>query len=199
MANVGDKVLGFVEDRGGEAYRIALPGANFGGVLGFLAFDGATRRLRPHLRLGDAVYCRVATTLDGFEPRLTCCSDDVSAAKGWMTDEAHLGKLSRDHTTRVVRCTLQACSKMLAGEYPLLVSLRRHYQHSLKLKVGANGIVWLKTDRSLDTTCVANALLNADRMPHDDTQVVDSMVDHLVASVNASKALNDAAAHPTQA
>ena len=52
-------VVGVVEDRGAEGYRVALPGAAVGGVLPALAFDGATKRNRPRLEIGDAVYCRV--------------------------------------------------------------------------------------------------------------------------------------------
>lgn len=64
----GDQVVGVVEDRGGDAYRVNVFGAA-PAQLGRLAFDGATKRNRPELRRGDVVYCRVEFAEKGLDTR----------------------------------------------------------------------------------------------------------------------------------
>ncbi|KAJ8613588.1 hypothetical protein CTAYLR_006162 [Chrysophaeum taylorii] len=180
----GDPVVGIVDDRG-EAYRVELPGAPFPGLLGVLSFDGATKRNRPNLQIGDAVYCQVAAANPNVEPQLTCASE----GKGWMTGEARFGKLAKDKTTCIVRCSPKLCA-VLETTHPLLPALRRHFGGDddgggggFKLAIGANGAVWIRAAKTLDTTCIANAILNADKL--DDPTEVPPMVDRLVAAVNA--------------
>ena len=55
----GDYVVGRVEERNAEGYKVKLMGAAVPGTLGAVAFDGATKRTRPHLNIEDLVYCRV--------------------------------------------------------------------------------------------------------------------------------------------
>lgn len=169
----GDSVLGFVEDRGSETYRIVLPGANFSGLLGTLSFDGATKRSRPDLHEGDAVFARVLTDRRGVEPRLTCCSEDPETAYGWNTGSAKYGKLARDATTCVVRS--ESSDKVQ-------VVLDRLSSNGVKcqVRVGANGLIWIKTEKTVNTTIAANATINAERTPREG---VSAMVDHLVATV----------------
>lgn len=188
VPRAGDPVLGFVDDRGGEAYRVALPGACFGGVLGIVAFDGATRRNRPQLQLGDAVYARVATASPGVEPRLTCCAEDAASAVGWMTSGAAYGKLECDATTCVVR------SSVSPGivEATLLPALRGHMGDAVRIKLGRNGLAWVKAAKTTDTTCAATALINAARLPCNE---IASMVDHVVANVHATRTLATSAVH----
>lgn len=168
-----DKVVGFIVDKG-DAYRVELPGSTFNGILGITSFEGATKRNRPNLQVGDCVHCLVATARRGFEPQLTCAT---GSGKAWVTGEAELGKLDRDSATCVVKC---------AGvKDEALAALRAHFK-DFRVVAGANGIVWVRTQRTLDTSCVANALVNASKLPGDQ---VRPMVDQLVAAAHAAHTL----------
>ena len=63
---------------GGEAEEIGEASAS----LPALAFEGATRRSRPSLRAGDAVYCRVSSAQRHVESELTCV-DEAGGPQGW--------------------------------------------------------------------------------------------------------------------
>jgi exosome complex RNA-binding protein Rrp4 len=41
-------------------------------TLGVLAFDGASKRNRPNIRIGSLVYARISKTNKDIEPELTC-------------------------------------------------------------------------------------------------------------------------------
>lgn len=171
-ARVGDKVVGFVNDKG-DTYRVELPNSKFNGILGLVSFEGATKRNRPNLQVGDCVHCLVATSRRGFEPQLTCAT---GSGKAWVTGEAELGKLDRDSATCVVKCVVRD---------EAVAALRAHYK-DMKVVAGANGVVWIRTQRTLDTSCVANALVNASKLPADQ---VRPMVDQLVAAAHAAHTL----------
>ena len=82
----GDQVVGVVEDRGGEHYRVNV----FSGspaLLGRTSFDGATKRNRPDLRKGDVVYCKVSFAEPGMDTELTCESA-AGVRKDWSSGEA---------------------------------------------------------------------------------------------------------------
>jgi exosome complex RNA-binding protein Rrp4 len=53
------QVVGIVEDRMGEYYRVNIFGSSTA-LLPILAFDGATKRNKPNLKPGALVYSRMA-------------------------------------------------------------------------------------------------------------------------------------------
>lgn len=78
-----------------------------------LAFEGATRRSRPSLRPGDAVYCRVSSAASAHvEAELTCVDETSGRASG-------LGPLGRglvvDVTTAHARALLAAMAAASGG------------------------------------------------------------------------------------
>lgn len=83
---VGDQVVGIVEDRGGDFYMINIfCGMNC--ILNRLAFDGATKRNRPELKRGEAVYARVIST-GGLEGDVElACTSSTASKKDWSSGE----------------------------------------------------------------------------------------------------------------
>lgn len=89
----GDEVIGVVQRKMGEAFRVDI-GAASPATLEATAFNGATRKNRPALAVGDYVFCRV----------MACCSSDSSSvvqvtcvdertAKTWSSGELVYGTL----------------------------------------------------------------------------------------------------------
>ncbi len=71
MPSPDDAVIGTIVTRHSESYDVDI-GAPFRATLSALAFEGAVRRNRPNLKVGDLVYCRVESTDRDVEPMLTC-------------------------------------------------------------------------------------------------------------------------------
>jgi len=154
-----DAVVGVVADRSSLGYKVAINGATDPALLPMLAFEGATKRTKPTLLVGDVVYCRVAkASLDGIEPELSCCcvSHYSGSRKGWETGEATFGVLAGG-------CLLQRASMVATSElrdqhaHPVLKTLADEGL-AFEVVAGANGIVWVKAKNPKLTVAVANAV-----------------------------------------
>lgn len=82
----GDQVVGIIEDKGGDFYRVNIcSGAT--ALLNRLGFEGASKRNKPELKVGDVVYCRVSLANKHLDTELTCISSS-GVKKGWSSGEA---------------------------------------------------------------------------------------------------------------
>lgn len=178
-----DYVVGVVEERGAEAYKVDLLGATIGGTLGALAFDGATKRNRPNLQIGDAVFCRVLRTTRGGDAALTCCAKRGSK-KEWMTGAASFGKLAGGKESVMARCSPPFAKKLLERDAPVLHALAKHVAY--EVAVGLNGVIWVRSGNTLDTIIAANAIENSEHLEDDQIQ---TMVDQIVAGMHARTTL----------
>jgi exosome complex component RRP40 len=163
---VEDAVVGVVEDRGSVGYKVAING-QMPATLPLLAFEGATKRTKPTLVVGDVVYCRVAkASADGIEPELSCCSvgSFSGSRKGWETGEATFGVLAGG-------CVLQRASLVASGglrdqhAHPVLAALAAEGV-AFEVVVGANGVVWVKAKGAASTVAVANAVSRLQDLMH---------------------------------
>lgn len=83
---IGDQVVGIVEDRGGDFYMVNIF-CGYSCILNRLAFDGATKRNRPELKRGEAIYARVVST-GGLEGDVEISCTSASAMKrDWSSGE----------------------------------------------------------------------------------------------------------------
>eukprot|EP00899_Mesostigma_viride_P022152 jgi/Mesvir1/3120/Mv05560-RA.1 len=145
-----DAVLGIIVEKHGENYAVDIKGASLA-VLPGLAFEGATRRNRPNLKVGDLLYCRVdPTSTVELETTLTCM-DDNGKASGFGPLE---GGYSFNCTTALARMLL---SKPTC---PLLDELGKHVP--FELAVGINGRIWVKADNVMSTVKASHLIANAE-------------------------------------
>ena len=93
---LGDHVIGIVTDKGAEDYKLDI-GASSKALLPVLAFDGASKRNRPHLAVGALVYARVVLANKDMEPEVTCAAPPGVNARDWVTKESVFGELSGGH------------------------------------------------------------------------------------------------------
>jgi exosome complex component RRP40 len=178
VPRVGDHVVGMIEDKGGEFYRVNI----FGGtsaILNRLSFEGATKRNKPELQRGEVIYAKVVTAHKDFDIELTCISS-TGTKKEWSSGESIYGGLANG---LFVRVSLYLAKQMLLPDCVLLNALGKHY--AFEVAVGMNGGIWLRTNRPLEAIIIRNAILNVDRLVLNDFQV-DALVEKLVEMGNAS-------------
>lgn len=81
-------VLGTIVEKHSENYRLDI-GTAIPARLPALAFEGATKRNKPNLQVGELVYARVALSDKHMEAELTCTSPHFK--KDWVTGESIFG------------------------------------------------------------------------------------------------------------
>lgn len=69
IPRAGDRVLGVVVAKIGDYFRIDIGSADLA-LLNFVSFEGATKRNRPMVKVGDLVYGQVILTSKHLEPEV---------------------------------------------------------------------------------------------------------------------------------
>jgi len=93
-----ESVIGSVVQRVGEGYRVDIGSAHSASLDG-LAFEGATKRNKPNLKVGSLVYARVSLAHKDMEPELECFNAQTRKADGF--GEVKGGFL--------IKCSLKMC------------------------------------------------------------------------------------------
>eukprot|EP00750_Incisomonas_marina_P006121 INCI14330.1.p2 GENE.INCI14330.1~~INCI14330.1.p2 ORF type:complete len:248 (-),score=47.56 INCI14330.1:2405-3061(-) len=78
-----DVVIGVVASRHAENYKVDV-GTSSLVQLDALAFDGASKRNKPNLQVGDVVYARVILANCDVEPEISCAVSERSGKKNGL-------------------------------------------------------------------------------------------------------------------
>lgn len=154
----GESVIGIVTNKGGDVFRVDIGGSEMGS-LSYLSFEGATKRNRPDVKVGDIVYAKLLMAMKDMEPELVCI-DSAGRSAG-------MGVIGRDggflHT-----CSLNLIRKILSPNCPLLKLLGKSMP--FEITVGMNGRIWVRARTSMQTINIINAISAAEYM--DKSQIV---------------------------
>lgn len=142
-------MVGIVTQKSGDIYKVDI-GASDQATLSYLAFEGATKKNRPDLQVGDLIYAKLLVAGRDMEPELVCMDSQGK--------ENDLGILSSDGM--MFTCSLSLVRKLLNPDCPLFKMLGRNQAY--ELAVGINGRVWIKARTVQETIAVANAILAAE-------------------------------------
>jgi len=80
--------VGIIEDRGSEFYKVNIFSGSVA-LLSRLGFEGASKRNKPELKVGDVVYCRIALAHKDLDTEVTCVMGSGSK-KEWSSGETVL-------------------------------------------------------------------------------------------------------------
>ena len=138
--------MGTVTERHGEGYAVDV-GGPFPAALPALAFEGATRRNRPALSPGDAVYARVAEAGRDVDPVLACTDADGRAG-GYGPLAGGL----------MLATTITHARSLLSSPRPPILDALAGAGLAFELAVGAHGRVWVGGGRVDAVAAVARAL-----------------------------------------
>ncbi|KAM6494091.1 exosome complex exonuclease RRP40 [Amanita muscaria] len=156
-----ESVVGVVVQRLGEAYRVDIGSAHYAS-LDMLAFEGATKRNRPNLKVGSLIYARVSLAHKDMEPELECFDAQTRKAEGF-------GELKGGF---VVRCSLKMCRNLLDPKHFLLPMIGTRVPFNAA--VGLNGRVWVNAKEAKQviavTRCIEAVDLDGSGMTQDEVK-----------------------------
>ncbi|KAL8277041.1 hypothetical protein RQP46_010575 [Phenoliferia psychrophenolica] len=127
-----EPVIGIIIARHAEGYRVDIGSAQ-AASLDALAFEGATKRSKPNLKVGTIVYAHLLATPAFSEPEISCVDAATQKAAGF-------GELVGGFLVRGVE--LGRCRALLSPKNPILPKLGASFP--FEVAVGMNGRVWVK-------------------------------------------------------
>ncbi|XP_053987905.1 exosome complex component RRP40 [Hylaeus volcanicus] len=145
----GENVVGIVMQKGSDIFKVDI-GASEPASLSYLAFEGATKKNRPDIQVGDLVFAKLLVASKDMEPELVCVDSHGK--------EKNLGALSSDGM--LFTCSLSLIRKILNPTSPLFKKLA--HSQAFEVAAGMNGRVWVKARTIHETIAVANAILSAE-------------------------------------
>ena len=163
VANRGENVIGVVLAKMGDTFRVDI-GTSEPASLSYLAFEGATKRNRPNVNVGDIVYAKLLVASSHTESELVCV-DSYGKKSG-------MGVLSGGGFMFSV--PLNLVRKLLSPDCNLLTKLGE--VAPFEVAVGVNGRVWLRARSVKETMLLVQAVTSAEYMTNTE---ISSMCDKL--------------------
>nr|XP_009686354.1 PREDICTED: exosome complex component RRP40 [Struthio camelus australis] len=141
----GDHVIGIVTAKAGDVFKVDVGGSEQAS-LSYLAFEGATKRNRPNVQVGDLIYGQFLVANKDMEPEMVCI-DSSGRASG-------MGVIGQDGF--LFKVSLGLIRKLLAPKCEIIQELSQLYPFELVL--GMNGRIWVKAKTVQQTLIVVNIL-----------------------------------------
>ncbi|XP_055545095.1 exosome complex component RRP40 [Wyeomyia smithii] len=154
VPNRGEIVIGIVTQKAGDIFRVDI-GASEPASLSYMAFEGATKKNRPDVNVGDSICARLLIANRDLEPELICV--DSHGKKG------KLGVLSEGF---VFSCSINLVRKILNPACPFLDLLAKEI--AFEMAAGMNGRIWIKAKTLKETIAVGNAVLAVEYKSHEE-------------------------------
>lgn len=154
----GDLVVGSVVKKAGDILKIDI-GASEPASLSMMAFEGATKKQKPDVQVGDVIYGKLLNAHKEMEPELVCVDSYFKAGK--------LGPLSNEGF--VTSVSLGLVYRLLDPENSILEALGGLFP--FELAVGMNGKVWINAKTVRDILTVVRCFEAAEE--HDDQFIAE--------------------------
>lgn len=148
---VGDNIIGLITAKHGEFYKVDV-GSSQSATLSHLAFEGATKRNRPNLQIGNLVYCKVTVAGRDIEPEVSCVSESLKAEGMGELKNGFLVNVSCSFARR-----LSLLSNNFLGEIGKMIPF--------EIVIGMNGRVWINSSSVRATIILCNAIRKANSLP----------------------------------
>ena len=123
--------------------------------MGILEFEGATKRNKPDLNVGDIIFCRIQISNRDMQPILTCKSPSFN--KSWVSGEALFMQLKEGY---IFQCSLNWSHKLNRINSPHLQFLATFFP--FEIAIGVNGRIWCKTANIKHTLLLSNIIKNGE-------------------------------------
>ncbi|XP_078116087.1 exosome complex component RRP40 [Sander vitreus] len=147
----GETIIGIVTVKSGDIFKVDFGGSEQAS-LSYLAFEGATKRNRPNVQVGDLVFSQFVVANRDMEPELVCV-DSSGRANG-------MGVFGGGGLLFTV--SLGLARRLLSPHSDVLSDLQTLFP--CELVVGMNGRLWVKSSSVQQTLIIANLLQSCDTM-----------------------------------
>ncbi|KNZ60213.1 hypothetical protein VP01_1595g3 [Puccinia sorghi] len=127
VAALGDPVIGIIVGKHAEGYRVDI-GTSQPASLDALAFEGATKRTKPNLKIGAVVYARVSLASNHTDTEIECINPTNQKGDGF-------GEMTG--------------GILLSPPYKLLSRIGA--TQKFEISIGMNGRIWCKSNSVLNT------------------------------------------------
>ncbi|XP_058654139.1 exosome complex component RRP40 [Onychostoma macrolepis] len=155
----GESVIGIVTAKSGDIFKVDVGGSEQAS-LSYLAFEGATKRNRPNVQVGDLVYGQFTIANKDMEPELVCI-DSCGRANG-------MGVFGADGL--LFKVSLGLVRRLLVPQSEIIKDLEKIFP--FELVVGMNGRVWVKAKTVQQTLIVTNLLETCENMTSQQRQTL---------------------------
>ncbi|XP_075220550.1 exosome complex component Rrp40 [Lycorma delicatula] len=151
VPSCGEFVIGIVTNKAGDYFKVDI-GSSEMAALSYLSFEGATKKNRPDINVGDALYTKILSANKDMEPELVCVDSD------WKKGFAGL----LDTRGFIFTCSLNLVHKVLSCCNELFNILGRLVR--FEVAVGMNGRIWIKSENYRYTLAIINTILSVELM-----------------------------------
>ena len=159
-----DLVIGIISQKSYETYRVNIL-ASKEASLNSIDFQGATRKSKPNLIVGDVVFAKVEKENKFSNAILTCKTNTNS--KGWSTGESTYGELKGG---KLYEYNRYLCLKLLDNKD--FIHRLKECVNKLLLKIGYNGRIWIKTENITDTPKVFLAIKEGLNLSNEEREIL---------------------------
>lgn len=150
----GETVIGVVVNNSGAIFKVDI-GSSEQASLSYLAFEGVTKKNRPDIKIGDAVFAKLLQANRVMGPELVC-----------VDSFGKRGKLGVLQDGFIFTCSMNLIRKMLNPQCTLLKLLGSKIPYDVAL--GMNGKIWLKTKSIKETIGIGSAILAAEHLTNEE-------------------------------
>uniref|UniRef100_T1H7D2 Exosome complex component RRP40 n=1 Tax=Megaselia scalaris TaxID=36166 RepID=T1H7D2_MEGSC len=154
----GETVLGVVSAKSGDIFRVDI-GTHEAANLSYLGFEGATKKNRPDVNIGDIVFAKLVVANKDLEPELVCVDS--------MGKKGKLGVLSDG---LMFSCSINLVRKIAKESCPLIPSMQDELP--FEIAIGMNGRIWIKAKTIKETVALGTAILASEKASDEDTKKI---------------------------
>lgn len=154
----GETVIGVVVGKSGDTFRVDI-GTHDQANLSYLAFEGATKKNRPDVNIGDVIFAKLMVANKDLEPELACV--DSLGKKG------KLGVLKGG---LVFTCSINLARKISKENCPLFPTMEKEIP--FEVATGLNGRIWINAPTINEIMAFGTAILAAENASNEDIKEI---------------------------
>ncbi|KAJ0176407.1 hypothetical protein K1T71_007586 [Dendrolimus kikuchii] len=166
-----ENVIGVVVQKAGDIFRVDI-GGSCTASLSYLSFEGATKKNRPAVKIGDVVYGKMLNASKDMEPELVCVDSDGKKNYMGVLEDGFMFK-----------CSLNLIRKILNPKCPLIASLKNEWP--FEMAAGMNGRIWIKANSMRETIAVGNAILGSEYASNEEIKSMCNNIASILAGHNS--------------
>eukprot|EP00002_Diphylleia_rotans_P031278 TRINITY_DN6494_c0_g1_i1.p1 TRINITY_DN6494_c0_g1~~TRINITY_DN6494_c0_g1_i1.p1 ORF type:complete len:338 (-),score=94.48 TRINITY_DN6494_c0_g1_i1:73-1086(-) len=148
VPTIEDQVIGIIVDRFIDHYKVDIGCSNLA-ILSNIAFEGATKRNKPNLQVGNLVYARVILANKDLEPEIVCY--------GPSTKSEGYGELKDGY---MFECSQALSRSLMLPDCYVLQELGRKIP--FEVASGMNGRVWVHSQSHANTILISNVITDSE-------------------------------------